>query len=93
MTWKHDIQLGDLDGDLRIEVTCRRCGYSHYERISELLEGAGQKGQKGQKGMTPDAYLDEVEARLACKRRRCRGAVRITLTDDGEASGFVGGLP
>ncbi len=85
MSWKHDIQLGDLEGDQRIEVTCRRCGHSRYVRISELLD------RETQKDMTPQAYLDEVEARLAC--RRCRGAVRITLIDGGETSGFVGGLP
>ncbi len=84
MSWKHDIQLGDLEGDQRLEVTCRRRGHSHYVRISELL---------AQKDMTPQAYLDEVEARLKCRSRGCRGAVRITLIDGGETSGFVGGLP
>ncbi len=84
MTWKHDIQLGDLDGEQKIELTCRRCGHSRYERVSDLLE---------RETMTPQAYLDEVEARLACRRRGCRGGVRITLAEGGETSGFVGGLP
>ncbi len=93
MSWKHDIQLGDLDGDQRIEITCRRCGHSHYQRVSDVMGQPGLDGQGGEKAMTAYAYLDEVEAQLACKRRGCGGGVRISLTDTGETSGFVGGLP
>ncbi len=81
MTWKHEIQLRDLDGDQAIEVTCRRCGQTYYEQVSNLL------------GLGKMSYLDEVEKRLACKRRGCRGPVRIALMDSAETDGFVGGLP
>jgi hypothetical protein len=84
MSWKHEIQLRDLDGEQAIEVLCRRCNDAYYERVSELLEAAG---------LTPFSYLDEVERRLACKRWGCKGAVTISLADSAETSAFVGGLP
>ncbi len=86
MSWKHEIQLRDLDGDQSIEVICRRCRHAHYEAVSSLRESAVT-------GLTPFSYLDEVERRLACKRRGCAGAVTISLADNAETSAFVGGLP
>lgn len=81
MSWKHEIQLRDLDGDRSIEVTCRLCGHTHYEQVSSLL------------ALGEMSYLDEVEMRLACKRRGCRGSVRLALMGTAETDGFVGGLP
>jgi hypothetical protein len=81
VSWKHDIQLRDLDADRSIEVACRRCGQSYYRQVSELL------------GLGEMSYLDEVEKRLACQRRGCRGGVRLSLMDNAETDGFVGGLP
>lgn len=81
MSWKHGIQLRDLDADQSVEITCRRCGQSYYRPVSALLDGGKM------------SYLDEVEKRLACTRWGCRGAVRITLMDNAETDGFVGGLP
>lgn len=81
MSWKHEVQLRDLDADRSIEVTCRRCGHSYYRQVSELLEWGKM------------SYLDEVEKRLACQGRGCHGAVRISLMDNAETDGFVGGLP
>ena len=81
MTWKDEIQLRDLDGDQSIEVTCRRCGQTYYEPVSALL------------GLGEMSYLDEVEKRLVCVRRGCRGQVRIALDGGAATDGFVGGLP
>ena len=81
MSWKHEVQLRDLDAQQAIEVTCRRCGQSYYRQVSELLEWGKM------------SYLDEVENRLACKGRGCHGPVRIALMDNAETDGFVGGLP
>ncbi len=81
MTWKHDIQLRDLDDDLSIEIACRRCGQTYYKQVFNL-HGLGKM-----------SYLDEVEKRLTCKRRDCHGLVRIALMDSAETDGFVGGLP
>ena len=84
MSWKHEIQLRDLDKDQAVEVLCRRCNDAYYERVSDLLDG---------EGMTPFTYLDEVECRLACKRWGGAGPVTISLADGAETSAFVGGLP
>ena len=84
MTWKHEIQLRDLDAQQSIEVTCRRCGRTYYEQASALLK---------QGDAMHYVYLNEMEKRLACKYRGCHGPVRITLMDNTETEGFVGGLP
>ena len=81
MTWKHEIQLRDLEDDQSIEIACRRCAQSYYRQAWEL------------RGLGDMSYLDEVEARLTCKRRGCGGGVRISLMDNAETDGFVGGLP
>ncbi len=81
MTWKHDLQLRDLEDGRSIEIACRRCGQTYYRQVRELRD------------LGVLSYLDEVEARLACKRRGCRGGVRISLMDSSETDGFVGGLP
>jgi hypothetical protein len=84
VTWKDELQLRDLDADQSIEVTCRRCARTYYEQASALLE---------QGDTMRYVYLDEMEKRLACKYRGCQGPVRITLMDNTETEGFVGGLP
>ena len=82
MNWKTNLQLVDLDACQPIEVTCRKCGHSHYEKPLELL----------QRDELKYAYLDEVETSLSCKQRDCHGAVRIALSSDRETEGFMGGL-
>ncbi len=84
MTWKHEIQLCDLDAHQSIEITCRQCGQTYYEQASALLKRGDTMRY---------AYLNEMEKRLTCKYRGCHGPVRITLMDNTETSGFVGGLP
>ncbi|HXF89962.1 MAG TPA: hypothetical protein VNK48_16560 [Xanthobacteraceae bacterium] len=79
MSWKHELKVADLDAMMQIEATCRRCGLVRYES-RETLEALAQ------------AYLDEVERRLRCRDRACRGAVRIALIHKGRMEGFVGGM-
>jgi len=81
VTWKHEIQLRDLEAGQSIEVTCRQCGHTYYRQVSELF------------ALGKMLYLNEVERRLACKRRGCHGQVRISLVDGAETDGFVGGMP
>ncbi|MCH7941816.1 MAG: hypothetical protein IIB67_01140 [Proteobacteria bacterium] len=87
MSWKHEIQLRDLDGDQSIEVLCRRCHHAHYERVSDLIEAPSATD------LTGFSYLDEVEKHLACNHWGCPGPVTITLANNAETSAFVGGLP
>ena len=37
--------------------------------------------------------VDEVEARLKCKKRRCKGAVKIALLHGDKTEGFIGDMP
>ncbi len=82
MNWKHDMKLSDLDPGTPLEVVCKRCGLSRYEKQSELLQNKALK----------QAYLDEVEAALKCRNRHCKGSVRISLIYDDKTEGFVGGM-
>ena len=82
MNWKTDLKLSDLEAQSRIEVTCKKCGLSHYQQVAQLLAQPGMK----------HAYLDEAERLLRCASRFCRGPVRIALIHDGKTEGFVGGM-
>jgi hypothetical protein len=81
VSWKHEIQLRDLAADQSIEIACRQCGQTYYRQVSELLD------------LGKMSYLDEVEKRLTCQRRGCRGRVCVSLMDSAETDGFVGGMP
>ena len=81
MSWKRDIQLRDLADEQPVEITCRRCGWTQYQRAS-ALHGFGKM-----------SYLDEMEKRLTCRQRGCNGPVRIALVDKTVTDGFVGGMP
>jgi hypothetical protein len=81
-SWKDTLQIGDLDPDQRLEITCKRCGHVHYLTVALLLGAGGRL----------TLYLDEVERRTMCKARGCRGSVRMAFSHQGDTSGFVGGM-
>ena len=83
MNWKRDLKLSDLDARTLLEATCKRCGYSRYERQCELIKRPEFR----------DAYLDEVESALSCTKRGCDGFIRIALIHDDKMEGFIGGMP
>ncbi len=82
MNWKTDLQVSDLDPETRIELTCKRCGITHYLLPAQVL---------AQPGMW-HAHLDEAEKHLRCASRFCRGPVRLALVHDDKTEGFVGGM-
>ncbi|MFZ5912712.1 MAG: hypothetical protein ACOY17_00660 [Pseudomonadota bacterium] len=83
MSWKTEFRLADMDARDRIEITCRKCGHTHYETVAPLLARPGMR----------HLYLDEVERALVCANRFCRAPlVRIALVHDGKTEGFTGGL-
>ena len=82
MNWKTNIQLLDLADNVKLEVTCKKCGHSRYENKYLLVKKYGLDFQ----------YLDEVERMLTCTNRGCGGDVRIALSAESETEGFVGGL-
>jgi hypothetical protein len=81
-SWMSGLQIGDLDADQRLEMTCLRCGHVHYLTAPDVARAGGR--------MT--LYLDEVEARTKCRARGCGAAVRLALGRAGDTSGFVGGM-
>ncbi len=82
MNWKTNIQLRDLEGGQRLELTCHHCGIVSFKPVTEL---------KTVKALDY-AYLDEVEAFLRCTQRGCHGTVRLAVEVDAETEGFSGGL-
>ena len=83
MNWKSDLKLSDLDAGTAIEVVCKRCGLSRYEKQAQLMNKHPEFRH---------AYLDEVEYNLHCSDRGCRGGIRISLIHDDKNEGFVGGM-
>lgn len=82
MSWKTNIQLADVPPEQRIEIACKKCGQVHFRMAGEMV-------------MTPERgrlYLNEVEKRLRCRVKACRGAVRIALVRLDDTSAFVGGI-
>lgn len=82
MSWKKELQLRDIENTQPLEVQCRICGHGRHEWPGDLL----QNQDWGY------LYLDEVEARLSCARRGCKGAVRLSLAKPGETEAFIGGM-
>lgn len=82
MNWKSDLHLSDLDADMRIEVTCRKCAASRYVVVKDMMLVESNR----------QARLDEMETRLRCSIRHCRGNVRIALGHNHKNEGFTGGL-
>ena len=82
MSWKRDLNPGDLDTTMHLEVTCRKCGRVGYE-TGESLQARDE---------TAKLTLGEIERVLRCKDRTCRGTVRIALLYKGRMEGFTGGM-
>lgn len=82
MNWKTALRAADLGDDVRLELTCKRCGAVRFLSFDVILA-------------RPDGrhlYLDQVEARARCRQRGCSGPMRMALIRKGETSGFVGGI-
>jgi hypothetical protein len=76
--WKTSIRVSDLDESQKLEITCLRCGRLRYLTKAELPD--------------PQLFLDEVEHRLSCSKRGCKGRARLSIVRLDKLSGFVGGL-
>lgn len=82
MNWKTDLKAADLGDDVRLELTCKRCGAVRFLLPDTIL--ARRDGRQ--------LYLDQVEAKARCKQRGCHAPMRMAMIRKGEASGFVGGI-
>lgn len=84
MTWLEDVALRDLDDETLLEATCMRCLHMWLQSPVQLLIKVEHR----------DVRLDEVARHLACPRPGCRHVgVRLTLIENEDPSGFVGGMP
>ena len=83
MSWKSELQLSDLDPETELEITCKQCQLTRYERQAAIAL---------QQPALRRAKLDEVEQALRCAGRFCRGPVRLSLIHDDKTEGFVGGM-
>lgn len=82
MNWKTELCATDLGNDVRLELTCKRCGAVRFLAPEEILSHRSGK----------HLFLDQVEARARCRQRGCNGSMRMAMVRKGEASGFVGGI-
>lgn len=82
MNWKMNLRATDLGDDVKLELTCKRCGAVRFLAPETILARKGGA----------HLYLDQVEAKARCKQRGCSGLMRMALIRKGEASGFVGGI-
>ena len=80
--WKRDLQLRDLAPETEIEITCRVCKLMRYETVNVVIVQLKSN----------QLSLDQVEQRLKCRARGCRGTVRVALVHDDLSEGFVGGM-
>ena len=90
MSWRNELKLGDLPADEALELVCRQCGSARYETAAELSTRTLPGALDGKTVSLAAAYLDQVEARLRC--RRCGGPGRLSLVWQDKISAFVGGL-
>jgi len=82
MNWKTDLRAADVGDDVKLELTCKRCGAVRFLLPEAILSRRGGE----------HLYLDQVEARARCKQRDCNGTMRLAMIRKGEARGFIGGL-
>lgn len=82
MNWKTDLRAADLGDDMRLELTCKRCGAVRFLFSDAILARPGGR----------HLYLDQVEVQARCRQRGCGSPMRMALIRKGEASGFVGGI-
>ena len=59
MNWKTDLRAVDLGEDVRLELTCRRCGAVRFLSADAILARPGGR----------HLYLDQVEARARCRAK------------------------
>ena len=85
------MKLADLPGGEALEIACPKCGAARYATAAELSAHKMPGALDGETVSLADAYLDQIEARLRC--RRCGGHGRLSRVWQDKISGFVGGMP
>ena len=91
MSWLRELKLSDLPPAEALEIACPKCGAARYATAGELSAHKMPGALEGETVSLATAYLDQVEARLRC--RRCGGPGRLSLVWQDKISAFVGSLP
>jgi len=91
MSWRNELKLADLPAGEALEITCPKCGAARYATAAELSAHRIAGALDGEIVSLATAYLDQVEARLRC--RRCGGPGLLSRVWQDKISSFVGGLP
>src|SRR5680860_708561 len=90
MSWRNELKLADLPAGEALEIACPKCGAARYATAAELSAHKMPGALDGETVSVATAYLDQVEARLRC--RRCGGPGRLSRVWQDKISGFVGGF-
>ena len=90
-SWRSELKLADLPAGEELEITCPKCGAARYATAAELSAHKMPGVLDGETVSPANAYLDQIEARLCC--RRCGGPGRLSRVWQGKTEAFVGGLP
>ena len=80
MSWRNELKLADLPAGEALELTCPKCGAARYATAAELSAHKMPGALDGETVSLATAYLDQVEARLRCRRSGqddCRGCGKI----------------
>src|SRR5665809_127624 len=91
MSWRSELKLADLPAGEALEIACLKCGAARYATAAELSAHKMRGALDGETVSLAAAYLDQVEARLRC--RRCGGDGRLSGVWQDKSSAFGGGLP
>ena len=75
MSWRNELKLADLPAGEALEIACPKCGAARYATAAELSAHKMPGALHGETVSLASAYLDQVEARLRC--RRCGGPGRL----------------
>ena len=81
MSWKHELRLGDMNTDQRLELHCRRCSHTRLLDVCEIVTDRNRH-----------LHIDELENRLFCSECKGRGFARVSLVQVNRITAFVGGL-
>ena len=91
MSWRNELKLADLPAGEALEIAYPKCGAARYATVAELSTHRMAGALDGEIVSLATAYLDQIEARLRC--RRCGGPGCLSRVGQDKISVFVGGLP
>ena len=78
MSWKLEMMLEDLEGQLLLPHTCHTCSHPQVEKLEMMLEDLeGQLQESAQQQEEAEAELEAVRAQLRQAQGAAAGAVGV----------------